>query len=92
MIFFTTALRDDEITEETEEDDADASIDESMLDEITEDADSDSDDAEGFGLLDEDGTEDEKKKKPEEEDDEGLEEEEDADDTEYDSFDDVDEM
>ncbi len=77
--------------EEEEVDDADASIDESMLDEIGGDTAEDDDEKGGFGHIDEDDAE-EAEDDPEDgnDDDESLEE--DAEDVDFDTFDDVDEL
>lgn len=93
MIFVHANKNDDEVEEEG----AEVSIDESMLDEIS-DTSSDVDETEGFGHLKEadEKEEKEKKEKKEEEDDEEEEEEgsleEDAEDVDYDSFDDEDHL
>ena len=71
--------------------DAGPSLDDSILDEIVNGDSSDAD--EGFGHLPElDNSKDEDEKETEEEEDDLLEEEEDAEDVDYDTFDDIDEM
>ncbi len=77
-------VRKDE--EEVEEEDGEAGLDDSMLDEIAEGADV-ADETEGFGHIKESGDEAEEE---EEEDGESLEE--DAEDVDYDSFDDEDHL
>lgn len=71
--------------EELEEGEAEASIDDSMLEELSDDP-VETDDTEGFGHIKEDAEEEEE----EEEKDAGLEE--DAEDVDYDSFDDEDHL
>ena len=94
MIFFSF-LRDDE-EDEIEDTDSESGLADDVLDEIAGDVDDDeADETEGFGLIDE--KEEEKKvAKAEEEDDEEEEDEasleEDAEDVDYDTFDDVDEI
>ncbi len=75
--------------EDFEGEDADASIDDSMLDEISE-TDSGDDEVEGFGHIKEDegGDDEEEKEGDEEEVNDELED--DAEDVDYDSFDDED--
>lgn len=89
MIFVGFSHNDDE---ETEEEDGEVSLDDAILDEITEDEDDADVETEGFGLIDEkDVAEAEEEKKEEDEEaEDGLEE--DAEDVDFDTFDDVDEM
>lgn len=86
MIFFKQ-----EDDEETPEDD-EATLADDLLDEVGEDAES-TDDMEGFGLLTEDDTkEEEEEEKEEDEEEEEATLDEDAEDVDFDTFDDVDEM
>ncbi len=96
MIFFTTTRSDDELTDDPSDvEELDAGLDDAVLDEVAG-VDDVADDTEGFGIVDEEVTsEDDPDTEEEEEEDlleEELEPEEDADDTEYDSFDDIDEL
>lgn len=76
--------------EEVEEEESESGIDDSMLDEISEDAGT-VEEPEGFGHLKEDGSEDEEEvEESEAEEDTQLEE--DAEDVDYDSFDDEDHL
>jgi len=90
MIFFT---RDEE--EEIENpDDEEATLAEDLLDEVGEE--DVADDLEGFGLIDEKDEKDKNKnddeEKDEEDDDEEVPLDEDAEDVDFDTFDDIDEM
>jgi hypothetical protein len=77
---------------EVELDDSDVSVDDSVLDELSEEEEVDEvDPLEGFGALDEDA-EVKKADKAEDDDEESLDPEEDVDETDFDSFDDIDEM
>lgn len=93
MTLFTDT-NNDELSADAEEMGADAgpSLDDSILDEIADDDSAEAD--EGFGHLPETDTDDEEEDEKEEEDDDDdlLEEEEDAEDVDYDTFDDIDEM
>lgn len=80
------------LEEEEEMDDADASIDESMLDEIGSDTDDADAETEGFGHIDETGEEDEDEEDEEDAADEDGSLENDAEDVDFDTFDDVDEL
>ncbi len=96
MIFFTTTRSDDELTDDPSEvEELGTGLDDAVLDEVAG-VDDVADDTEGFGIVDEEVTsEDDPDIEEEEEEDlleEELEPEEDADDTEYDSFDDIDEL
>ena len=73
-------------------DDEETELDDDILDEVGEDENLADDDMEGFGLIEEEGGEedDEEEKDDEESDEESLEE--DAEDVDFDTFDDVDEM
>jgi len=89
MIFSVISHNDDE---ETEEEDGEVGLDDAILDEITEDEDEIPVETEGFGLIDEkDVAEVEEEKKDDEDDDEERLEE-DAEDVDFDTFDDIDEM
>lgn len=93
MIFF--GRHDDDETEDEEAlndlDDMDGALDDSVLDELEVD-DTAIDETAGFGRLEEDGDEeDEEEDEEDEAGDEALPEE-DAEDVDYDTFDDVDEM
>lgn len=88
MIFF----KHDDDEELENPDDEEASLAEDLLDEVGEDVAEVEDDMEGFGLLTE---EEEKEDKEEKEDDDEEEEaslDEDAEDVDFDTFDDIDEM
>lgn len=91
---FFTDTHHDELGADPEGEDTEAGsgLDDSLLDEIEDDTLSDTD--EGFGHLPEpeDENEDEEQKEEEDEEDDLLEEEEDAEDVDYDTFDDIDEM
>ena len=94
MLFFTTTHDDADDLEEVAIDDTDVSVDDAVLDELTEEDTPIADELEGFGALDE-GAEVEKADKfedEEDEDEEPLDPEEDVDDTDFDNFDDIDEM
>jgi hypothetical protein len=76
--------------DEMEDDDA-VSLADDILDEVDGDEEDLADEIEGFGILDEAGVEEEEEEESDEvEGDESLEE--DAEDVDYDSFDDIDEM
>lgn len=82
---------DDEIVDEQEIDDDETSLADDVLDEVADDADPEDLETEGFGLLPD--TDDDDDDKPEDEElheEESLEE--DAEDVDYDTFDDIDEM
>ncbi len=81
---------DDDLTEEAEIDDEEAALADDVLDEVADDTATDELDTEGFGLLPEPDEEEEKTEEEELPDEESLEE--DAEDVDYDTFDDVDEM
>lgn len=91
MINFQT---DKEEVLETSEDDEDASLDDTVLDEVSSDTDDTDEEVEGFGHITEgDEDEDEDEAKESSDDDDGEEVlEEDAEDVDYDTFDDIDEM
>lgn len=83
---------DDEINEEEELDEDAVSLDDDLLAEVADEDDVLEDEVEGFGLIDE-AAEVEKAEEEEEEDAEGdASLEDDAEDVDYDSFDDVDEF
>lgn len=84
---------DDELEEEIDMgDDEEATLDDDLLDEVSgDDADADADLMEGFGILPE-GEEEEEKENDDEEQESDDELEEDAEDVDFDRFDDVDEM
>ena len=86
MIFFAH-LRDEEDFEET--DDTEASLDDEVLAEIGDESEEETDETEGFGLIDDDAEEEEAEEE-ESDDDDSLED--DAEDVDYDTFDDIDEM
>jgi len=82
---------DDEILDETELDDEEASLADDVLDEVADDAGPDDLETEGFGLLPDTEDSDEEETEDEElPDEESLED--DAEDVDYDTFDDIDEM
>lgn len=87
MNFLHTKNNDDDVEEEVE--DTESGIDDSMLDEISEEV-ATPEEPEGFGHIKEDDPEEEEEEKKDEdaEDSETLEE--DAEDVDYDSFDDED--
>lgn len=87
MIFVHTSINEEE---EVEEEDAEAGIDDSMLDEISEVV-APVEEPEGFGLLKEDEVAEEEEEK-EKDDEESTSLEEDAEDVDYDSFDDEDHL
>ena len=87
MIFVNKTQNDDELEEEETE----AGIDESMLDEISEDA-AVVDETEGFGHIKEEGDDEEEEEEKEAEVEEDPELEDDAEDVDYDSFDDEDHL
>jgi hypothetical protein len=88
MIFVGISHNDDE---ETEEEDGEVGLDDAILDEIAEDEVEEPIETEGFGLIDEkEVAEVEEEKK--EDDDAETSLEEDAEDVDFDTFDDVDEM
>lgn len=74
--------------EKEEEDDSEASIDDGVLAELSDGDTADDAEPEGFGHIDENPVEEEKKSNVEE----TAELEEDAEDVDFDSFDDVDEL
>ncbi len=84
MVFVSDENENKDEPEEEEADDSEASIDDGVLDELGDDKVADEADTEGFGHIDEDEVEEE----PEEE----GELEDDAEDVDFDSFDDVDEL
>jgi hypothetical protein len=86
-------VRDEEATEEPDEmDDADATLADDLLDEVGADEVEEEDDSmEGFGILPE-KEEDEDEEEKEDEDGEDASLEDDAEDVDFDTFDDVDEM
>lgn len=87
MIFFRN---DDEEAELEEMDDEESELADDILDEVGEDVAVD-DDLEGFGLLtEEDVPDEEEEEKDDEEEDTSLDD--DAEDVDFDTFDDVDEM
>lgn len=97
MLFFTDTTNEDELSEEDEEevDDSDASLDDEVLAEIGSGEEAvETDEAEGFGIIEKTEEEDKEEavveEEEEEEDNEELED--DAEDVDYDRFDDVDEM
>jgi len=103
MIFFTHLADEEENSTPEEVDDTDANLDDSVLDEISDDSSDDDEDVEGFGHIgegealgegkeeDDDETEDEGK--GEDDDDDSIDSlEEDAEEMDYDRFDDVDEL
>ena len=95
MLFFTTTHDDADDLEEVAIDDTDVSVDDSVLDELTEEDTPIADELEGFGELDEDmevEKADKSEDEEEDEEDEPLDPEEDVDDTDFDNFDDIDEM
>lgn len=71
-----------------EEDDSEASIDDGVLDELADDKVADEAEPEGFGHISENPADDEKVDDAKE----GTELEEDAEDVDFDTFDDIDEM
>lgn len=83
---------EDEVEEPGEIDDEDATLADDLLDEVAgEDAEEDDDTIEGFGILPIKEDDDDEEEKPEDE--EGdAELEDDAEDVEFDTFDDVDEL
>jgi len=86
-------MADEPINEEELEDtnDEDASLGDDVLDEVAgEEQDDTDDDTEGFGHIEEKDVKEPSEEEDEEEDDTALED--DAEDVDYDSFDDVDEM
>ncbi len=95
MIFSARMHDDDEIAGDEELndlDDLDASLDDSVLDELAEEEEVEEDDATmGFGHIAEDIDEEEEEEEEAEHDEEPLPEE-DAEDVDFDTFDDIDEM
>ncbi len=89
MIFFHTMSGEDEALDE-EEEETESGIDDSMLDEISDDA--AVDEPEGFGHIKEDGEEEEEEEEAEKETEDVESLEEDAEDVDYDSFDDEDHL
>jgi len=85
---------DDEILDETELDDEEASLADDVLDEVADDAGPDDLETEGFGcfglLPDTEDSDEEETEDEELPDEESLED--DAEDVDYDTFDDIDEM
>ncbi len=87
MIFF----RQDEEEELEAGDDEEAALADDLLDEVGEDAVEGEEEIEGFGLLTEEDTKEEEEEKGDEEEEETPLDE-DAEDVDFDTFDDVDEM
>jgi hypothetical protein len=85
-------MTDEPINEEELEDidDEDAALGEDVLDEVAGEEDDAEGDTEGFGHIEEKDVKESSEEEEEEEDDAALED--DAEDVDYDSFDDVDEM
>lgn len=86
MIFF----KHDEEEEMENPDDEEATLAEDLLDEVGDDE--VADDLEGFGLITEDLKDDEEEEDDEEDDEEEASLDEDAEDVDFDTFDDIDEM
>lgn len=91
MVFFRNDDEEEEVEAETP-DDEDAALADDVLDEVEGDDDvSTPDELEGFGLMDESAVPEDKEEENKDEDgDESLED--DAEDVDFDTFDDVDEM
>lgn len=88
MIFFKH-IDDDELENP---DDEEATLAEDLLDEVGEEVAEVEDDMEGFGLLTEEEAKDDKEEKEDEDEEEEASLDEDAEDVDFDTFDDVDEM
>jgi hypothetical protein len=86
MIFF----KQDDEEEEENPDDTEATLADDLLDEVGEDATPEAEEMEGFGLLTEEEVPEEKAEKDDEEEESSLDE--DAEDVDFDTFDDIDEM
>jgi hypothetical protein len=83
----------DEIEEPEELNDEDATLADDLLDEVAADEVEDDDELEGFGILSEkEVAEEEETEKSEDDEDGDAELEDDAEDVEFDAFDDIDEM
>jgi len=89
MVFFRNIDEEEEI--ETPDDD-EAALADDLLDEVGDDAVAVEDDMEGFGLLNEDDVTEAEEKEKEEEDEDEATLDEDAEDVDFDTFDDIDEM
>jgi hypothetical protein len=88
MVFRT----DDEIAGEEEMDDEEATLADDLLDEVGVDEEEVPEDIEGFGLITEEAVAEEEEETEEEKTEDGVPLEEDAEDVDFDTFDDVDEL
>lgn len=91
MMNISVNHNDDEVEEPAELDDEEATLADDLLDEVAGDEAEEDDAIEGFGILPIKEEDDDEEEKPEDEDGD-AELEEDAEDVEFDTFDDVDEL